>query len=122
MKSEACGATDSTEPAPSTSPTLVADSEKATSGDEAMQVDDKAEEKQSKVLSNVEVLCKHNMLDPLKVTQVKRVSQLGVMSLRDLGVTMEPELLIRKDFCRECVWSIAAGESGLARVEEWARR
>ena len=68
-----------------------------------MQLDDK-------ILSNVEVLCRHEKMDPRKAEQVKRVSQLAVMSLRELGVKIEPEIMVPRDFCRECAWTIAARE------------
>ncbi|KAL8293185.1 hypothetical protein RQP46_000879 [Phenoliferia psychrophenolica] len=60
------------------------------------------------VLSNVDVICPHNFLDPKKASAVKVISQIGVITLRDLGVSIEPELIVRRDLCRQCVWGIAA--------------
>ncbi|ORY72576.1 hypothetical protein BCR35DRAFT_307589 [Leucosporidium creatinivorum] len=89
--------------------TLAGDTSTDSKGSDAieeMQVDEDGHS--SKILSNVGVLCQHDLLDPLKAEQVKRVSQVGVMNLRELGVEIEPKLLVNKDFCRECAWGIAA--------------
>ncbi|GJN88609.1 hypothetical protein Rhopal_001575-T1 [Rhodotorula paludigena] len=66
------------------------------------------EDEPIKVISNASVTCVHGMADPRKAEQMKRVSQMGVMALRELGVTIEPELMTGRDFCRECVAGIAA--------------
>ncbi|GAA6004527.1 hypothetical protein JCM10207_000918 [Rhodosporidiobolus poonsookiae] len=61
-----------------------------------------------KVISNAAIRCEHGMLNPAKAEDMKRVSQMGVMALRDLGVTLEPELMAPRDFCRACVAGKAA--------------
>lgn len=35
--------------------------------------------------------------------------QLGVMALKELRVSIEPELMTRRNFCRDCVWKIGLG-------------
>ncbi|BGP37863.1 hypothetical protein JCM10449v2_001789 [Rhodotorula kratochvilovae] len=61
-----------------------------------------------KTISNAAVTCKHGMADPRKAEQMKRVSQMGILALRDLGVSVEPELMIPRDCCRDCVGGLAA--------------
>ncbi|GAA6057771.1 hypothetical protein JCM3770_006837 [Rhodotorula araucariae] len=65
-------------------------------------------EAEVKMISNTAVTCKHGMADPRKAEQMKRVSQMGVMALRDLGVSIEPELMVPRDLCRECIGGLAA--------------
>ncbi|GAA5948419.1 hypothetical protein JCM21900_002704 [Sporobolomyces salmonicolor] len=59
-------------------------------------------------ISNTAIVCSHGKLNPWKAEQMKRISQLGVMALRELKVTIEPEMLTRRDYCRECVSGMAA--------------
>ncbi|GAA5896486.1 hypothetical protein JCM5296_000680 [Sporobolomyces johnsonii] len=59
-------------------------------------------------ISNAAIVCPHGQLNPWKAEQMKRVSQLGVMALRELKVTIEPEMMTRRDYCRECVSGVAA--------------
>ncbi|BGP13819.1 hypothetical protein JCM10213_006348 [Rhodosporidiobolus nylandii] len=59
-------------------------------------------------LDNTAIECQHGMLNPKKAEWMKRVSQMGIMALRELGVEVKPELMAGKDFCRECVGAIAA--------------
>ncbi|BGP22765.1 ubiquitin carboxyl-terminal hydrolase 48 [Rhodotorula toruloides] len=61
-----------------------------------------------KFLSNDRVVCEHRLAKPQKADQMKRVSQYAVMALRDIGVTISPELRTPSSFCRECVGAIAA--------------
>ncbi|GAA5896255.1 hypothetical protein JCM8208_001826 [Rhodotorula glutinis] len=61
-----------------------------------------------KTISNANVVCAHGKADPRKAEQMKRVSQMGIMALRDLGVSIETELLIPRDLCRHCVGGLAA--------------
>ncbi|GAA5968088.1 hypothetical protein JCM11641_003725 [Rhodosporidiobolus odoratus] len=61
-----------------------------------------------KTLSNARITCEHGLLNPQKSEGMKRVSQMGVLALRDLGIEVEPELMIPRDFCRQCVGGIAA--------------
>ncbi|KAI5474385.1 ubiquitin carboxyl-terminal hydrolase 48 [Pseudohyphozyma bogoriensis] len=59
-----------------------------------------------KRIPSLDVLCAHENVDPAKADKVKIVSQLGIMGLRDLGVSLEPELMTRSSLCRECGWAI----------------
>ncbi|GAA5885332.1 hypothetical protein JCM6882_009573 [Rhodosporidiobolus microsporus] len=61
-----------------------------------------------KTIDNTAVVCEHGMLNPKKAESLKRVSQMGIMALRDLGVSIEPELMTPSGLCRECVAGIAA--------------
>ncbi|GAA6037198.1 hypothetical protein JCM8097_008783 [Rhodosporidiobolus ruineniae] len=61
-----------------------------------------------KALDNSAITCEHGMLNPRKAETMKRVSQMGVMALQELGVSIEPELRALRDCCRECVAGIAA--------------
>ncbi|GAA5837483.1 hypothetical protein JCM9279_006767 [Rhodotorula babjevae] len=61
-----------------------------------------------KTISNAKVVCEHGKADPRAAEQMKRVSQMGIMALRDLGVSIETELLIPRDLCRHCVGGLAA--------------
>ncbi|GAA5946290.1 hypothetical protein JCM3775_002682 [Rhodotorula graminis] len=61
-----------------------------------------------KTISNADVVCEHGKADPRRAEQMKRVSQMGIMALRDLGVSIETELLIPRDLCRHCVGGLAA--------------
>ncbi|GAA5822992.1 hypothetical protein JCM11251_004450 [Rhodosporidiobolus azoricus] len=61
-----------------------------------------------KVIDNTAIICEHGMLNPKKAESMKRVSQMGVMALRDVGLTVEPEFMIPRSFCRQCVAGIAA--------------
>ncbi|BGP05993.1 hypothetical protein JCM10049v2_001812 [Rhodotorula toruloides] len=61
-----------------------------------------------KLLCNDAVVCEHGLAKPQKADQMKRVSQYAIMALRDIGVTISPELRTPSSFCRECVGAIAA--------------
>jgi hypothetical protein len=67
-----------------------------------------------KIISNSSIVCEHGLLDPKKAESMKRVSEKGMLALRELGVEIEPELMASRDFCRECVAGIAAGSSSFS--------
>ncbi|SCZ96639.1 BZ3500_MvSof-1268-A1-R1_Chr4-4g07505 [Microbotryum saponariae] len=59
----------------------------------------------SNKLSSTAIMCEHGKIDPHKADLMKRVSKAGIEALSSLGVTLDPELQIPRDFCRDCVWS-----------------
>ncbi|GAA5957689.1 hypothetical protein JCM3765_001482 [Sporobolomyces pararoseus] len=69
--------------------------------------EDKPEIKLVKSINNTSVVCIHGHANPAKVENMKRVSQTAYMTLKELGVDIEPELMTPRDFCRECVAGIA---------------
>lgn len=63
-----------------------------------------------KRLDNGLVTCEHGRADPEEAARMKRVSKEAVMKLREMGVDVVPSLSVPDDFCRECVWAMAARE------------
>ncbi|GAA6016907.1 hypothetical protein JCM11491_006909 [Sporobolomyces phaffii] len=56
-----------------------------------------------KVIDNSQITCPHGHANPHKPQQMKRVSQNAYMTLRELGISIQPELMTTRDYCRECV-------------------
>lgn len=61
-------------------------------------------------LDNSKVVCLHGRADPERAEQMKRISSAAAARLKELGVNVVSELKVPDSLCRECVWSIAAGE------------
>jgi len=84
-----------------------------------------------KVISNAGIVCPHGHANPLRATQMKRVSQVrsslsldyssefslnescspqtACMTLQELEVDIEPKLVTTRDLCRECAAGMANG-------------